>query len=183
MTNAGDQQQWAESLDDDKLTPEYPPDRPVGVDEYGVTAAEETVPESVADREQRYQPDFDEQDEDAGAQSELGPLVRPDEGAPPDAEKQEVAGERAQVRPGDISVDDQQSGDPTQRDVAQERPAGDVPAEDAAMHLTDPPPMGTAEPGSADVGDYVALEDMDDPVAAELDETGGTLPEEGGERG
>jgi len=40
-------QEAAEALDDDQLTDEYPPEEPLGVDEYGVTDRETAIPEPL----------------------------------------------------------------------------------------------------------------------------------------
>lgn len=50
-----DEQDRAEALDDDKIDPEFPPDEPLGADSRGVTAAEEALPESLAERVGREQ--------------------------------------------------------------------------------------------------------------------------------
>ena len=140
MTDARDDQDISEALDDDKLPGEFPPDEPLGVDEYGVTAAEELVDEPLEERVRREVP------EGAGAEERgVGALVEPDAGGRSDDETDAVAsavgnGEALdQLDDADIS-----SGDSTLRDVATERVA-DVPAEEAAMHLTDPPPMGDGD--------------------------------------
>lgn len=45
----------SELLDDDTLAPEYPPDRPLGADEYGTTHQEERVDEPLEERVRRDQ--------------------------------------------------------------------------------------------------------------------------------
>jgi|SRR5947209_10893321 len=52
-----DEQDLAESLDDDKLAGDYPPDQPLGVDTYGTTAAEERYGEPLVEALAREQPD------------------------------------------------------------------------------------------------------------------------------
>lgn len=61
-----DPQDSAEALDSDKIDDDvddeavaevYPPDRPVGVGEWGTTADEERRPEPLADFVQREEPD------------------------------------------------------------------------------------------------------------------------------
>lgn len=64
-----DSQDRAEALDEDKMRidpavdddpghdPDYPPNRPVGVDDYGVTAAEEWIEEPIEERADREEPD------------------------------------------------------------------------------------------------------------------------------
>jgi hypothetical protein len=49
----------AEALDDDKLPDDYPPDQPLGVDEYGTTAAEERWDEPIEERLEREVPEGD----------------------------------------------------------------------------------------------------------------------------
>jgi hypothetical protein len=127
-------------LDDDVLPEEYPPEQPYGVNER-LTAAEEQIDEPLADRVKRERPDS----LSPGRDTEVGRLVAPggDEGL--DLEDQEVASEiarqprRDQLDPGDLGA-----GDSTLRDTATER--GDVmSAEEAAMHVTDEPPMGDGD--------------------------------------
>ena len=66
MSDAGnDEQDQAELLDSDHLgtaddpdiEPGFPADRPLGVDEYGLTAAEEQVGEPLEERVERETPD------------------------------------------------------------------------------------------------------------------------------
>jgi len=76
MSETRDPQDVAESLDPEVLPeyddPEgnllYPPDRPLGVNEYGLSAAEERVDEPLAERARREVPDefaeIEEPDED-----------------------------------------------------------------------------------------------------------------------
>ena len=131
-------------LDDDVLPEEFPPDRPLGVNER-LTPEEEQVGESLADRVAREEPDPLAQvlDEEAEA-PEVGTLVRPggDEGL--DVEGDEVAVAVLGEDLGALSEDDLVSGNADLRDVAQER-MHTAPAEEAAMHLTDDPPMGDGD--------------------------------------
>ena len=127
MTDARDDQDVSEALDDDKLPGDYPPEQPLGVDEYGVTAAEELVDEPLEERVRREVPEQARAD-DRG----IGSIVEPDEGGSPDDEPDAVA---------ELAVED---FDSTLEDVAQER-VDAPPAEEAAMHLTDPPPMGDGD--------------------------------------
>lgn len=61
----GDPQDMAEATDSDKLgtaddpdvEPEFPPDAPMGVEEYGLTPAEEQTGEPLLERVQREVPD------------------------------------------------------------------------------------------------------------------------------
>lgn len=50
-------QQRAEDLDEDKIGGEYPPERPLGVEEYGTTAAEEAWDEPLEERLAREEPE------------------------------------------------------------------------------------------------------------------------------
>jgi hypothetical protein len=110
-----DEQDRAESLDDDKLAPELPPDEPYGVDRYGTTPAEERWDEPIDERVAAEVPDDAWGDADEGLE-----LVEPDEGLRPDTEPAAVA---TVVRPEDD-------------DTALER-EGVRPAEEAAMHVVD----------------------------------------------
>ncbi len=69
MSECGDPQDLAEALDDDKVTDrddrdgwvesgtEYPPDRPMGVNAYGITAQEDKIDEPLDERVAHEQPD------------------------------------------------------------------------------------------------------------------------------
>src|SRR4051812_13340454 len=66
MSDSSDPQDLAEALDSDKLPgdhddpdvePEYPLDVPIGVDEYGLTSAEEQFDEPLEERVRRESPD------------------------------------------------------------------------------------------------------------------------------
>jgi hypothetical protein len=133
----------AETLDDDKLPGEYPPDEPMGLNAYGTVPAEERGSEPLAERVRREEPDFGEASVTPGADDGgVGTLVEPDAGAGPDEEADAVAGEIDPGPPGARAAGDPAGGDPTTRDVATERAPGGRPAEEAAMHETEPPPMG-----------------------------------------
>lgn len=102
MSDVSEPQSAAEQLDADKLPGDqddptaggaYPPDRPLAVDDYGTTPAEERTPEPLDEWVEREMPE-----DSTAADDPLAP---------------------------------------------ENSPA--VSAEEAAMHLTDPPPMG--EPG------------------------------------
>ena len=75
----------SEQLDDDKLGDEYPPERPLGVEEYGTTAQEERVAEPMDERDHRY-----EDEEPAGEGTEAVAPGLLDQG-PDDDEKDMVA--------------------------------------------------------------------------------------------
>jgi hypothetical protein len=66
MSDASDRQDVAEALDADKIVDDrgaedelgdYPPDAPMGVEDYGVTDREEAVDEPLAERVAREEPD------------------------------------------------------------------------------------------------------------------------------
>lgn len=131
---SSDPQDQAEALDDDRLNEEYPPEEPLGVEDYGTTEAEERFREPLAERVLREEPDFGEVA--AAAEPEDRPvLVDPDsvEGMVEDGEA--VAG-IVEDDLGALDVDDPVAGDPTLRDVATER-EGALPAEEAAIHIVD----------------------------------------------
>jgi hypothetical protein len=52
-----DEQDQAEALDETKIGGEYPPDEPLGVEDYGTTAAEERVDEPLDERVAREVPE------------------------------------------------------------------------------------------------------------------------------
>lgn len=118
-----DPQDQAEALDDDKMAVtdtlvddlEYPPDEPMGVDEYGTTPAEERVDEPIEEREDRYQ-------SEALPKEDGMRLVEP----PDDSD--EVGAEDTEGTSVARSVD-----------------ASDLSAEEEAVHCTDPPPMDDYE--------------------------------------
>ena len=124
----------AVDLDEDALPEEYPPEQPYGVNER-LTAEEEQAGESFEARTKRERPDRLGDDE-----GRVGRLVAPGGDEGDDDEADEVAFE---VRPG-IRRDQRDAGDPgfggDLFDTAQDREEV-IPAEEAAMHLTDDPPM------------------------------------------
>lgn len=131
----------SELLDDDKLPEEYPPDRPLGVEDADVIPDHMALGDTVAERNARQEPDtLGPPPEDAG---EVGQLVEPDQGMGPDEEGDAVAAE-VEDRGADLSVDDLVGGDSTTRDVATERYEHET-AEEQAMHVTDPPPMHASD--------------------------------------
>lgn len=119
---AGDR---SELLDDDVLPPEYPPDRPLGVDEYGTTWQEERVDEPLEERVRREEPDVVDLDADTDLEGvDVG-----------DTGEDDLHG--SVVPPAEDRLDDGDpvGGDPSRRDVATERVA--APAEEAAVHVVD----------------------------------------------
>lgn len=141
--NTTDDANLSELTDADKLGGEYPPEEPMGVDEYGTTPGEETMQEPLEERVLREEPDTPLAASPLPT-DEVGDLVDPEAGGEPDVTAEAVASEVPEVDRGDIAVGDLSSGDETRRDVAQEQ-AGPPPAEEAAMHLTDEPPMGDGD--------------------------------------
>jgi hypothetical protein len=125
-------------LDEDEIPEEYPPEQPYGVNER-LTAAEEAIGESFEDRTRRERPDH--LGEDVGR---VGRLVAPGGDQGIDDEADEVAEE---IRPG-IRRDQLDAGDPgfggALDDSVQDREEV-IPAEEAAMHLTEEPPMGDGD--------------------------------------
>ena len=127
----------SELLDDDKLPEEYPPDRPLGVEDPGVTADHGAIGDSLAERVAREEPDvLPEPTSDAGA---VGHLVEPDLGIAVDDEADLVAS-AIDEELGTTADGDLVAGDPTLRDVATER-VDDRSAEELAVHVTEDPPL------------------------------------------
>ena len=123
-----DPQDHAEALDEDVVDavddrtgdeygeglPDYPPDRPLGVNTVGVTAVEEDVGESFAERTLREEPESGLDDLAAGDNSsgDVGQLVDPDT----------------------------MSADREAQAVADAVPEVEEAAEEAAMHIIEEPP-------------------------------------------
>lgn len=106
-----DSQSQAEGLDDDRIAGDYPPDQPLGAEDYGSTAAEERIDEPLEERVWREEP----------------------EEQPPGSA---VAG-RPPGSPGPLEEGDPAAGDATLRDVATEHEGPGSPEEDA-MHVERP---------------------------------------------
>ncbi len=124
--------QPGEPLDDDRTSgAPYPPEQPLGADAYGTTAAEEAAGEPLTERVSREEP------EEVPAGDDPPELVAPDEGVRADTEDAEVA-----TAVGDdeatLAEGDPLAGDPSTRDVVQER-EGATPAEEAAVRVEDAP--------------------------------------------
>src|ERR687893_209001 len=124
----------SELLDEDALPPEYPPDRPLGVDQYGTTPQEERVDEPLAERVLREEPEelpedrpvllLDETEDGLGAAEDLD------------------AGETGDTMLGEVG-EGAWAGDDTGPSLGP--PSGDLPsdrvplsAEEAAVHVVDP---------------------------------------------
>ena len=128
----------SELLDDDTLPDEYPPDRPLGVEDVGVTADHGALGDTLAERIAREEPEVSgPPPSDVGA---IGHLVAPDQGMAADTEADLVA---TSTDDGDLDapgVGDPAGGDDTLRDVATER-VDDRSAEELAIHATEDPPL------------------------------------------
>lgn len=119
-----DEQRKAEALDDDHIGEEYPPDEPLGVEDYGTTGAEQRIPEPLDERVLRDEPDVL-----PGEQPLVVPTVDEDE-ARLDTEKDLVA--EAAVH--DVDTPEDPSGETGDR-TATAADRAPAPAEEAAMHL------------------------------------------------
>ena len=132
----------SELLDDDKLPAEYPPDEPLGVFEDELTVRGQQTDEPLEERVLREEPEVWEQQP---IDQPVGHLVEPEPGQELDLTKETVARAVAEgPSPGDLDVDDIATGDTTTRDVATER-FEELGAEEAAVHLTEDPPMGDGD--------------------------------------
>lgn len=128
----------SELLDDDKLGEEYPPERPLGVEDQGVTADHGAIGDSLAERVAREVPDaVPPPTSDDGA---VGHLLEPDEGSAPDIEADVVATALGEDDLGALDAGDIAAGTDTDRDVATER-IDDRTAEELAVHVTEDPPL------------------------------------------
>ncbi len=126
-------QQPGEPLDDDRTSgAPYPPEAPLGTNAFGTTPAEEATGEPLTERVAREEP------EEVPVPDAEPELIAPDEGVRADSEDAEVA---AAVIDDETSEADRDplSGDPSTRDVVQER-EGVTPAEEAAVRVEDEPP-------------------------------------------
>ncbi len=127
-----DPQDQAEALDDDRLNDEFPPEQPLGAEEYGVTAAEERYDEPLEERILREEPEVRATH---GIPEDPPVLVDPDsvDGMPEDGS---AVTRSVDDEVGAIDEDDPMGGDPTLRDVVTEREAP-LAAEEAAIHIVD----------------------------------------------
>ena len=113
VAEALDEDERSDDVDDPEGLLEYPPERPLGVEEYGTTAGEERVDEPLRARVAREEPE-------RGMHTDttlVGRLTQPGDEDP-------------------FAVDDEAAA------VADAFAEPDLSAEEAAMHLTTPPPMG-----------------------------------------
>lgn len=129
-----DPDQAGEELDEAVEGIEYPPDRPLGATDRGVTGVEQLGGESFDERDRRTEPEVWEQrpprpddsvelvgDADVGAVDDEPELV---------GDAVEEDRER-----GPLAPDDEFTGDETTRDYPTERQAR--PAEETALHVED----------------------------------------------
>jgi len=150
MADLGDEQDSAEQLDSDVVDDDvddaegalqYPPDRPLGVEDYGTIASEERVDEPLADRVRREIPDG------------LGALDGPDDAelvaielADDDLDDVLDLDEPVDTRPFGRLVEpgaDDDGVDYVDEEpdaVASEVDESDLSAEEEAVHLTAEPP-------------------------------------------
>ena len=133
-----DEQNRSEALDEGVIgDAEFPPDRPVGVEDYGVTDLEEEIDEPLVHRIAREEPDFGF---DASTDPGIGSaLIDNTADANPDGPFQA----------GIEMIDDGESGDANEGYVAEDDPGPfsrddwtnrvPPPAEEAAIHIIDEP--------------------------------------------
>ena len=123
---------------DENLTGDYPPDRPTAVFDEGVTGVEQLGGESVAERDDRLEPEVWER---GGSGDEDGPVLAGDADVDAIDDEKDLVGSTAGelVDRGSLSDDDEFSGDETTRDYATELEAP-LDAEDAAVHVVDEAP-------------------------------------------
>lgn len=122
----------SEQLDGDKITGDFPPEEPVGVDEYGITEQEQRIDEPIQERVLREEPEV----ADVGRADEAGRLVAPDEGSLPDDESAAVASAVERLPESQLEPADSGAGDSTTRDTATEH-VPDLTAEEAAVHVVE----------------------------------------------
>ena len=200
MTDLGDPQDRAESLDtevvsDDYDDPsgslQYPPDRPAGVSGYGTTPAEERVPEPLDEWVRRESPDmFGSVDEpsdeelaaieaeqlerelaDAEATSGLDETMLDDLDGSDDLDAAVPVGRL--VEPPDDEGDWDEDIEPDAVASVADEEEIDLSAEEDAVHLTSDPPFGELGDGYIRSPDYdVDFVDLADDTYDEDDEDG-----------
>jgi len=131
MSDAGDDQDQSEALDDDNLDPgDFPPDHSLGLRELAakdVTAADAYAPDSVEEREWREEPDVDEQPFAYTEREAVAGLLAPDLEGSLDVETDLIA---------DVAEPDDDAGGAVLSDASDSRTdPGNQPAEEAALHL------------------------------------------------
>jgi hypothetical protein len=142
MSDLRDEQTGAENLDGDKIDPTgYPPDEPLGLPDLegrDVSAVGEYAPDSVRERTARQEPDFGEPGAPVGADRPVIRPIEPDDPFGPDETGEAIA---------DLPETSGQLDGPVLSEAEDARSPGDqLPAEEAAVHLTDP----DGGPGPAD---------------------------------
>ena len=105
-----------EILDDDRLSDDYPPEQPLGVEKRGTTPRESQTSEPFDERIQRSRPEQPLVDD-----SGTGRLVSPDEGVRPDDEAQALARSVDRVPADDIPVGQRAAADRTVHETPLER--------------------------------------------------------------
>lgn len=128
--DSADRDDLSETLDDDHLTGEYPPDAPMGAADYGTTPGEARVQEPIDERVRREKPETST----VGSPDRAGRLVEPDEGTHRDTEAEAVASDVENIAPHDLPDGDVGTGDVTVHETATEL-TQDLSAEEAAMHV------------------------------------------------
>ena len=131
MSDAGDDQDQSEALDDDNLGPgDFPPDHSLGLGELAaraVTAADAYAPDSIEERDWREEPDFDQRPIAYTEREGVAGLLEPDLVNGQDVEADLIA---------DEAEPDDDRGGPVLSDASDLRPdSGGQPAEEAAIHL------------------------------------------------
>ena len=118
MSDAPEQPEQSEALDADKVSSEYPPDEPWGVDEPEVTQDGEWAQESFEERTERHVPPGQDSD-DSEDRRAIQPYVDP---------SQDVLDDEAQAVA---------EADPPERGERYQLPGESVPdpAEEAALHI------------------------------------------------
>ena len=126
----GDEQDQAEALDSEELEGgQFPPDRYQGVNQYGVTTAEQEWDEPLDERISREVPE-----QPVGRDDDAPVLVAPDQGGIGDDEADAVALDESGEDDGPLAEDDEFSGDPSLREERSEGGQGRS-AEESAIHI------------------------------------------------
>jgi hypothetical protein len=133
MSNDQDEQTVAENLDGDKIDPtQYPPDEPLGLPELegrDVTVIGDYAPDSLRERTAREEPDFGEPGAPVGADRPVIQPIEPDDPFGPDETAEAIA---------DLPDDSGQLDGPVLSEGEDAVSVADgVPAEEAAVHVTD----------------------------------------------
>ena len=129
-----DPDQPGEELDEAVEGIEYPPDRPLGATDRGVTGVEQLGGESFDERDRRTEPEVWEQ-RPPRPEDSVALVGDADVGAVDD--ESELVGEAVEEDrpPGPLAPDDEFTGDETTRDTVDDRVP--PPAEESAVHLSD----------------------------------------------